>query len=178
MDILYLLKNIFPTVSLSRSFTVVRMHFLKWPSPSSTVWPDWVSFEKSCATNILTKLAKIFRDFLVRLEKTLLGKNYCGYFFGQLWKKMELFFISTSGHTDYHHHRHRVKDFFWLHPWVALSSDELPFRTTNTGRQSWPQWLLNCQLLVPTQNKKVDQWQCEQKKSCQISIKVAQKLSH
>ena len=62
------------------------------------MWPDL----QVLTTNILTKLAQIFNDLLGFLEKALLRINYYGYFFGQLRKKLDHFFIWTSGHTGYH----------------------------------------------------------------------------
>lgn len=43
----------------------------------------------------------MYDDFLGFFENiTFHVRNYCEYFLGNHWNKIELFVISTSGHTD------------------------------------------------------------------------------
>ena len=52
-------------------------------------------------TNFITKVAQMFGDFLGSCENYHFLSQIFEATFGQLLEKLELLFISTSGHTGY-----------------------------------------------------------------------------
>ena len=67
---------------------------------SSTVWPDWVIFESSCATKFVTKIAQNDWQLFGQCWKTLiLCTKLLLLLFGQLLETFGLLFTTTSGHT-------------------------------------------------------------------------------